>query len=152
MDLVPVGQGPDSTRCKVCSDPRREAIEARLMTPGASVRAVAAEFNIPPTTLSRHQPHLSQVIEAARASKEIEGLSALYKRIKSRGEKLSEIATAALAAGNFRDAVAALTAAAKQDELLAKLGEKPGFRTAGPSNTINAPDARIVITRDGGPR
>lgn len=144
-DLVLAASQP---RCKVCGDSRRDAIEQRLLTPGASIRAVAAEFDITTSSLQRHQPHLASVVEAARAAKEVEGLATIYSRIRKRGTRLAEIAEKACEAGNFRDAVAALVAAAKQDELLAKLGEKPGFRVPGPSNTINAPEARIVITRE----
>lgn len=136
-------------RCSICRDmDRREIIDARLTTPGAGLKAIAMEFGLSVSALQRHRPHMAMIVEQARALREVEQLGVLYKRLKTQAERLRELAVRAEGAGNFQAAVAAMGEARKHEEMLLRLGEKPGFRDTAAATTVNAPDARIVITRD----
>lgn len=73
-------------------------------------------------------------------------MGALYRRIKTRMERVMEVAEKAADAGDFRGAAALLRVAHQHDETLLKLGERPGYRDQPPPTQINAPDARIVVT------
>ncbi len=114
--------------------------------PGASMRAVARQFGYNVQNVQRHRPHLALMLEQARALREVEGLGTLYRRIKTRQEKLMAHAEAAIEKGDIRGAAALFAEARKNDEILLRLGEKPGFRETGGKTEINAPEARIVVT------
>jgi transposase-like protein len=139
--LIPMSQ----PRCRVCTDPRRAEIEASLLRPGATLRAVARDFGVSSDSLQRHRPHMSMILDTARAMREVESLAVLYRRLKSRAEAMRALGERAEAKGDFRSAILAEGEARKYDEMLSKLGEKPGFRDTAPT-TVNAPDARIIVT------
>lgn len=90
---------------------------------------------------------MAAVVDTARAMREVESLSVLYKRVKTQAEKLRELGTRCEEARQFQAAVAAFAEARKHEEMLFKLAQMPGFRDT-VATTVNAPDARIVITRE----
>lgn len=116
-----------------------------MLRPGMPLRAVARDFAVSPASLQRHRPHMSMILDTARAMREVENIGVLYKRIKAEAESCRQLSIRAEAAGNFNAAVAAKIAALKHEEALLKLGEKPGFRDT-TTTTVNAPDARIIVT------
>ena len=139
--LIPMSE----PRCRICSNPQRAELEAAILRPGATLRAVARDFGVSSDSLQRHRPHMSMILDTARALREVENLGVLYRRIKTQAERMRELAERAEAAGDFRAAVSAHGEARKHEEMLLKLGEKPGFRDTAPT-TVNAPDARIIVT------
>lgn len=112
------------------------------------MRSVARRFGLILANLQRHRPHMGAALDAARALREVESVSDLYKREKQALLRLREMGEKAFEAGQFSAAAQLMEVARKQAEILSKFAQTPGFRDAQPSATINAPEARIIVTRD----
>ena len=142
-EIVPASQ----PRCKICQDVgRRSDVDAMLVQPGVSARAVAKEFGFHVSSVYRHMPHIGAALETARSLREVESVGELYKRVKERAVSLMELSERAESAGQWTAAVAARAEARKHEEMLAKFAQSPGFRDALPATQINAPEARILVT------
>jgi len=107
--------------CTVCSHPDRQGIDQALVS-GTSLRVVAEQFRLKPTSLHRHnhrhiptslaRAHDARVVAAADGLLEqLEDLTAEAHRLKAKAEKK----------GDLRTALSAVRELVRMVELLAKL-------------------------------
>jgi hypothetical protein len=131
-----------SPRCTVCRDPRAQAIDDALGR-GTSERIVARRFVIPKSSIHTHKVRhlrrpeplpgtaLADEAKPAASPKQLQG------QLRDTREALRRVADSAQARGNLSAAVAALTGAARLDELLLK--------AAPPENLTHSQAARELI-------
>lgn len=137
--------------CAICRSDNRPSIDSALLK-GDSVRNVAAAFGLSASQVQRHKKKClaEAVIEARKAG--LESFEDVYKRMSRRRVHIEDLVEKAANAGDLRNAVALLAEARKHDEVLLRLGQQPGYREeSSPSQTLNFPDARIIVTQGPAP-
>jgi hypothetical protein len=64
--------------CTICRHPKRKAIDLALVRHAASFRVMAGQFDVAPTTLQRHEAHVSQALIKQHAEKQEKAARSSY--------------------------------------------------------------------------
>ncbi len=108
-------------KCAVCTHPDRDLINQRMLS-GASIRAIAEEFDIGRMAVQRHrQNHLPHELVKSKKLKEMEAADELVTRIEGLYSKAIELISLAQKDKKYAPAVAAVKEARASLELLAKI-------------------------------
>ena len=108
-------------RCTVCDHPERHGIDEALVT-GAPYRSVAKRFRLSESAVYRHKTeHLPAHLLKAREGEEVAQADDLLNQVRSLQSHALDILERAEKAGDLRTALAAISQARGNLELLAKL-------------------------------
>lgn len=112
-----------SRHCLVCSSDSRAAIDAALIDPHCSFRAIASQFGVTTMSLQRHRNH--HLVEAVRQNQELYAMltaTNLLARLSSLDETTMELLAEARQAGDLRTALAAIRESRGNVESYARIG------------------------------
>jgi hypothetical protein len=110
-----------SRRCTVCDHPERHSIDEVLVT-GAPYRSVAKRFALSESAVYRHKTdHLPAHLLKAREVEEVAQADDLLEQVRNLQSHALDILERAEKAGDLRTALAAISQARGNLELLAKL-------------------------------
>jgi hypothetical protein len=108
-------------RCTVCDHPKRHSIDEALVT-GAPYRSVAKRFELSESAIYRHKTeHLPAHLLKAREAEEVAQADELLDQVRYLQGRALEILERAEKAGDLRTALAAISQARGNLELLGKL-------------------------------
>ena len=108
-------------RCTVCDHPERHSIDEALVT-GAPYRSVAKQFGLSESAVYRHKTdHLPSHLLKARELKEVAQADDLLDQVRHLQAHALDILERAEKAGDLRTALAAISQARGNLELLGKL-------------------------------
>jgi hypothetical protein len=108
-------------RCTVCDHPERQSIDETLVT-GAPYRSVAKRFELSESAVYRHKvEHLPAHLLKAREVEEVAHADDLLEQVKHLQGYALDILERAEKAGDLRTALAAISQARGNLELLGKL-------------------------------
>ena len=108
-------------RCTVCDHPKRHSIDETLVT-GAPYRSVAKQFELSESAVYRHKTeHLPTYLLKAREAAEVAQADDLLNQVRSLQTHVLDILERAEKAGDLRTALAAISQARGNLELLGKL-------------------------------
>ena len=108
-------------RCTVCDHPERHSVDGALVT-GAPYRSVAKRFELSESSVYRHKTeHLLTHLLKAREVKEIAQADDLLDQVRDLQAHALDILERAEKAGDLRTALAAISQARGNLELLGKL-------------------------------
>ena len=108
-------------RCTVCDHPERHGIDEALVT-GAPYRSVAKRYGLSESAVYRHKTeHLPAHLLKAREAEEVAQADDLLNQVRSLQSHALDILERAEKAGDLRTALAAISQARGNLELLAKL-------------------------------
>ena len=108
-------------RCTVCNHPERNGIDQALVT-GAPYRSVAKRFELSESAVYRHKTeHLPTHLLKARKVEEVAQADDLLNQVRSLQTHVLDILERAEQAGDLRTALAAISQARGNLELLGKL-------------------------------
>jgi hypothetical protein len=108
-------------RCSVCDHPKRHGIDETLVT-GAPYRSVAKRFELSESAVYRHKvDHLPTHLLKAREVEEVTHADDLLEQVKNLQAHALDILERAEKAGDLRTALAAISQARGNLELLGKL-------------------------------
>jgi hypothetical protein len=108
-------------RCTVCDHPERHGIDEALVT-GAPYRSVAKRFELSESAVYRHKSdHLPAHLLKAREAEEVAKADDLLEQVRDLQGHALDILERAEKAGDLRTALAAISQARGNLELLAKL-------------------------------
>jgi hypothetical protein len=108
-------------RCTVCDHPERHSIDETLVT-GAPYRSVAKQFGLSESAVYRHKTdHLPSHLLKARELKEVAQADDLLDQVRHLQAHALDILERAEKAGDLRTALAAISQARGNLELLGKL-------------------------------
>jgi hypothetical protein len=108
-------------RCTACDHPERHSIDEILVT-GAPYRSVAKQFELSESAVYRHKTeHLPTYLLKAREAAEVAQADDLLNQVRSLQTHVLDILERAEKAGDLRTALAAISQARGNLELLGKL-------------------------------
>jgi hypothetical protein len=108
-------------RCTVCDHPQRHGIDETLVT-GAPYRSVAKRFDLSESAVYRHKTeHLPARLLKAREAQEVAQADDLLDQVRNLQAHALDILVRAEKAGDLRTALAAISQARGNLELLGKL-------------------------------
>ena len=108
-------------RCTVCDHPERHSIDEALVT-GAPYRSVAKQFELSESAVYRHKTeHLPACLLKAREIEEVAKADDLLDQVRDLQAHAIDILERAEKAGDLRTALAAISQARGNLELLGKL-------------------------------
>jgi transposase-like protein len=108
-------------RCTVCDHPQRHGIDKALVT-GAPYRSVAKRFGLSDSAVYRHKTeHLPTHLLKAREAEEVAQADDLLEQVRNLQTHALDILNRAEKAGDLRTALAAISQARGNLELLGKL-------------------------------
>ena len=108
-------------RCTVCDHPQRHGIDEALVS-GAPYRSVAKRFGISESAVYRHKSdHLPAHLLKAREVEEVTQADDLLEQVRNLQGRALDILECAEKAGDLRTALAAISQARGNLELLGKL-------------------------------
>jgi transposase-like protein len=108
-------------RCTVCDHPQRHGIDKALVT-GAPYRSVAKRFGLSDSAVYRHKTeHLPTHLLKAREAEEVAQADDLLEQVRNLQTHALDILDRAEKAGDLRTALAAISQARGNLELLGKL-------------------------------
>jgi hypothetical protein len=108
-------------RCTACDHPERHSIDEILVT-GAPYRSVAKQFELSESAVYRHKTeHLPIYLLKAREAAEVAQADDLLNQVRSLQTHVLDILERAEKAGDLRTALAAISQARGNLELLGKL-------------------------------
>jgi len=108
-------------RCTVCDHPKRHGIDEALVT-GAPYRSVAKRFELSESAVYRHKTeHLPAHLSKAREAEEAARADDLLEQVRHLQAHALDILECAEKAGDLRTALAAISQARGNLELLGKL-------------------------------
>jgi hypothetical protein len=108
-------------RCTACDHPERHSIDEILVT-GAPYRSVAKQFELSESAVYRHKTeHLPTYLLKAREAAEVTQADNLLNQVRSLQTHVLDILERAEKAGDLRTALAAISQARGNLELLGKL-------------------------------
>ena len=108
-------------RCTVCDHPKRHGIDKALVT-GAPYRSVAKRFGLSDSAVYRHKTeHLPTHLLKAREAEEVAQADDLLEQVRNLQTHALDILNRAEKAGDLRTALAAISQARGNLELLGKL-------------------------------
>jgi hypothetical protein len=108
-------------RCTVCDHPQRHGIDETLVT-GAPYRSVAKRFSLSESAVYRHKTeHLPAHLLKARGVEEVAQADDLLEQVRNLQTHALDILECAEKAGDLRTALAAISQARGNLELLGKL-------------------------------
>jgi transposase-like protein len=108
-------------RCTVCDDPERHAIDEVLVT-GAPYRSVAKRFGLSESAVYRHKTeHLPAHLLKAREVEEVAQADDLLEQVRCLQGHALDVLERAEKSGDLRTALAAISQARGNLELLGKL-------------------------------
>jgi hypothetical protein len=108
-------------RCTVCNHPERNGIDQALVT-GAPYRSVAKRFELSESAVYRHKTeHLPTHLLKARKVEEVAQADDLLEQVRNLQAHVLDILERAEKAGDLRTALAAISRARGNLELLGKL-------------------------------
>src|ERR687898_2633889 len=108
-------------RCTVCEHPERHSIDETLVT-GAPYRSVAKQFRLSESAVYRHKTeHLPAHLSKAREAEEVAQADDLLDQVRNLQAHALDILERAEKAGDLRTALAAISQARGNLELLGKL-------------------------------
>jgi hypothetical protein len=111
-------------RCTVCDHPQRHSIDEGLVS-GAPYRSVAKQFSLSESAVYRHKTeHLPAHLLKARQVKEVAQADDLLDQVRHLQTHALDILERAEKAGELRTALAAISQARGNLELLGKLAGK----------------------------
>jgi hypothetical protein len=139
-------------RCTVCDHPQRHGIDETLVT-GAPYRSVAKQFSLSESAVYRHKTeHLPAHLLKAREAEEVAQADDLLNQVRSLQSHALDILERAEKTGDLRTALAAISQARGNLELLGKLAGELDER---PVVSLNVSpewlELRAVIVRALGP-
>jgi transposase-like protein len=115
-------------RCTVCDHPERHSIDETLVT-GAPYRSVAKRFGLSESAVYRHKTeHLPAHLLKAREVEEVAQADELLDQVRHLQTHALDILERAEKAGDLRTALAAISQARGNLELLGKLARELGGR------------------------
>src|SRR5215208_1947738 len=110
-----------SRRCTVCDHPKRHSLDEALVT-GAPYRSVAKRFELSESSVYRHKTdHLPAHLLMARQVEEVAQADDLLEQVRHLQGHALDILERAEKAGDLRTALAAISQARGNLELLGKL-------------------------------
>src|ERR671910_2133975 len=108
-------------RCTVCDHPQRHGIDETLVT-GAPYRSVAKQFSLSESAVYRHKvDHLPARLLKAKEAEEVAQADDLLEQVRHLQTHALDILERAEKAGDLRTALAAISQARGNLELLGKL-------------------------------
>jgi len=108
-------------RCTVCDHPQRHGIDGALVT-GAPYRSIAKRFELSESAVYRHKTeHLPAHLLRAREAEEVAHADDLLEQVRHLQTHALDILACAEKAGDLRTALAAISQARGNLELLGKL-------------------------------
>src|SRR5829696_7179067 len=108
-------------RCTVCDHPERHSIDEALVS-GASYRSVAKRFGLSESAVYRHKTeHLPAHLVKAKEAEEVAHADDLLEQVRNLQTRAMGILELAEKAGDLRTALAAISQARGNLELLGKL-------------------------------
>jgi hypothetical protein len=108
-------------RCTVCDHPKRHSIDGALVT-GAPYRSVAKRFGLSESAVYRHKAeHLPAYLLKAKEAEEVAQADELLEQVRYLQTRALDILERAEKAGDLRTALAAISQARGNLELLGKL-------------------------------
>ena len=108
-------------RCTACDHPERHSIDEALVT-GAPYRSVAKRFGLSESAVYRHKTeHLPAHLLKAREAEEVAQADDLLEQVRHLQGRALEILERAEKSGDLRTALAAISQARANLELLGKL-------------------------------
>jgi len=111
-------------RCTACDHPERHSIDETLVT-GAPYRSVAKRFGLSESAVYRHKTeHLPAHLLKAREAEEVAQADDLLEQVRHLQSRALEILERAEKSGDLRTALAAISQARANLELLGKLAGK----------------------------
>jgi len=133
-------------RCKACSHPERAAIDAALVTGTGTVRDIAGQHGLSPSSLDRHrQAHIPAALAQATQAAEVVQADDLLGQVRSLLADARRIQQAAEAARDLKTALAGVREQARVLELLAKLlGELESSTTVNVLNVTASPEWALI--------
>ena len=149
-------------RCTVCDHPERRGIDEALVS-GVPYRSVAKRFGLSESAVYRHKTeHLPARLLKARGAKEVAQADGLLEQVRNLQTHALDILERAEKVGDLRTALAAISQARGNLELLGKLagelderpvvnvlvsGEWVAIRTAMLETLAPYPEARLAVSR-----
>ena len=110
-----------SEKCSICTHEELNNINARLAS-GASVRSLAAEYDLGRMALQRHRAnHLPKAMVKARELQEADAADKLLEKVQGLYDRAMTIMDKAEESGKFSPAVSAIKEARSTLELIGKL-------------------------------
>lgn len=109
--------------CLVCGSSNQAAIDAALIDPHCSFRAIASQFGVTTMSLQRHRNH--HLVEAVRQNREMYAMltsTNLLNKLSSLDETTMELLAEARQAGDLRTALAAIRESRGNVESYARIG------------------------------
>ena len=139
-------------RCTVCDHPQRHGIDETLVT-GAPYRSVAKQFSLSESAVYRHKTeHLPAHLLKAREAEEVAQADDLLNQVRSLQSHALDILERAEKTGDLRTALAAISQARGNLELLGKLaGELDEHPVVSLNVSAEWLELRAVIVRALGP-
>jgi hypothetical protein len=123
--------------CKACRHPERDRIDREIVT-GQPFRQIAGWTGLSLGGLHRHREHVSKTLREAFAREGTERAEDLLDRLESLLHDAEAILASAKAKDDWKGAIAAIGAATRLLELVAKVrGEIPQLNTPGLHLTLN---------------
>lgn len=132
--------------CSICKHPKRKQIE-KLLIEGVSLRTIADQLGPSKTALIRHQKHVGEVIQAAKATNDVKRAVSLVDQLAELHVIANGILDDAVKAGNGELALKALDRRHKQIELSGRLAGE--FKADQPalSDAERADRASAILNR-----
>lgn len=109
--------------CSICGTPHQAAIDAALIDPHCSFRAIASQFGVTTMSLQRHRNH--HLVEAVRQNQELYAMltaTNLLNKLASLDETTMELLAEARQAGDLRTALTAIRESRGNIESYSRIG------------------------------
>jgi IS30 family transposase len=92
-----------TNQCSICSDKNRKKIDAALVSEGATVRAIARQFNVGKDALARHvkNGHIAAKIAKAQAAQDIVEADSLLNKLLLHEGQINEVISTAHSARDY---------------------------------------------------
>lgn len=107
-------------KCKTCHHPKRQNIDKKLIE-GISIRNIAKQFSLSPTSVHRHKAHIPEILSKAKDIKEKAHSESLMEQISSLQARALNILSKTEQAEDWRAANGAIREVRGCLELLGKL-------------------------------
>src|SRR6478736_3433567 len=112
-----------SRTCTVCAHPERQSIDEALVSRTGSIRDIAKQYTVSPSSLDRHKAHVSQALTSAKDADEATRATTLLDKIQVLEARLSSAIDQAEAQKDYR---AVFSGVREMCALIRLLGEVRG--------------------------
>lgn len=121
--------------CKACVHPKREKVDAMIVSGKPSLRHIAAQFGLSASALVRHRRHIVTALTQAKKARQVTAADTLLTRIECLIERTQDVADEALKEKEFTSALRGL---AEVRQLLELLGQLSGeLKNSGAGVNVN---------------